>query len=123
MAGVTMFSPDGRPRKTGAQGRVRGAVGVPADGDLADGHRLEVTFELWRAEDVLQVPDSSPVRTADAWAVYRVAGGVPAVDAGGPVRRHVRPDTRWPCRRLQEVVAYPDGQVADDVRVIARMRW
>lgn len=41
---------------------------------LGDGYRVLVEFELWRGEDVLQVPTSALFRSEEGWAVFRVEG-------------------------------------------------
>ncbi|PWG61904.1 efflux RND transporter periplasmic adaptor subunit [Sediminicurvatus halobius] len=89
--------------------------------NLADGYRVEVTFEVLRADDVLQVPDASLVRTGDRWAVYRVADGVATlqpVEVGQRDGVHAR--ILKGLAAGDQVVAYPDGQVEDGVRVVAR---
>jgi HlyD family secretion protein len=43
---------------------------------LGDGYRVEARLELWRSEDVLQVPQGAVFRRGDGWAVFAVDGGV-----------------------------------------------
>lgn len=43
---------------------------------LGDGYRVEVSIEVWRGEDVLQVPASSVFRHGKGWAVYVSDDGV-----------------------------------------------
>jgi HlyD family secretion protein len=42
---------------------------------LRDGYRVEARFVLWRADDVLKVPNGAVFRSGDGWAVYRVEDG------------------------------------------------
>lgn len=42
---------------------------------LGDGYRVETVFTIWRADDVLFVPDSAVLRHGDGWAVFAVHGG------------------------------------------------
>jgi HlyD family secretion protein len=42
---------------------------------LGDGYRVEARLELWRGEDVLQVPQGAVFRRGDGWAVFSVERG------------------------------------------------
>ena len=42
---------------------------------LGDGYRVEVAIEVWRGEDVLQVPASAVFRHGEGWAVFVVEAG------------------------------------------------
>lgn len=39
---------------------------------LGDGYRVEASFIIWHADDVLQIPASSLFRHNEAWAVYKI---------------------------------------------------
>jgi HlyD family secretion protein len=43
---------------------------------LADGYRVEARLVLWQAERVLKVPQGAVFRHGDAWAVFRIDGGI-----------------------------------------------
>ena len=49
---------------------------------LGDGYRVEASFILWEAADVLQIPASALFRDGDAWAAF-------AVEQGKAVKRRV----------------------------------
>ncbi|MEJ2688200.1 MAG: efflux transporter periplasmic adaptor subunit, partial [Gammaproteobacteria bacterium] len=52
---------------------------------LGDGYRVEASFILWEATDVLQVPASALFRQGDGWAVFAVHEGrakLTAVEVG-----------------------------------------
>ncbi len=42
---------------------------------LGDGFRIEARLTLWRADDVLKVPQGAAFRHGDGWAVFRVDSG------------------------------------------------
>jgi HlyD family secretion protein len=42
---------------------------------LGDGYRVEASFILWEAQDVLQIPASALFRHQDGWAVFAVEEG------------------------------------------------
>jgi HlyD family secretion protein len=42
---------------------------------LGDGYRVEASFILWEAQDVLQLPASALFRQADGWSVFIVENG------------------------------------------------
>lgn len=44
-------------------------------GELRDGYHVEVSFVLWRSDDVLKVPNGAVFRRGDSWAVYRIDHG------------------------------------------------
>jgi HlyD family secretion protein len=43
---------------------------------LGDAYRVEARLVLWRSDNVLQVPQGAVFRRGDAWAVFRLDGGV-----------------------------------------------
>ncbi len=55
----------------------------PAEGSswkgLGDGYRTEASIEVWRGEDVLQVPANATFRHDDGWAVFAIEDGKAAV--------------------------------------------
>lgn len=81
-ARVRLVEPSGFT-KVSALGVEEQRVNVIADpvGDdpqwrqLGDGFRIELSVELWSAEDVLQVPTGALFKAGGAWAVYAVSDG------------------------------------------------
>ena len=49
---------------------------------LGDGYRVEASFILWEADDVLQIPASALFRDGDGWAAF-------VVEQGKAVKRRV----------------------------------
>jgi HlyD family secretion protein len=48
----------------------------PAWAALGDGYRVEARLVLWRADDVLKIPQGAAFRHGDGWATFIVDGGV-----------------------------------------------
>jgi HlyD family secretion protein len=88
---------------------------------LGDGYRLDATFIVWESPDVLQVPASSLFRKGDGWALFVVDKGrakmVP-VEIGR--RNGLSAEIVKGLTEGETVVAHPDDQVRDGVRVKAR---
>jgi len=88
---------------------------------LGDGYRVEASFILWEADDVLQVPASSLFRYGDRWAVFLVVHGLAH-------RRIVRVGQRNGLQAqilegLKEgdlVITHPDESIEDGVPVKLR---
>lgn len=103
--------------------RVRVIVDFTSDAGqrLGDGYRLEASFILWEANDVLQIPASALFRDGDNWAAF-------AVEQGHAVRRRVEVGQRSGLaaqvlsgiRAGEEVIVHPDDRVKDGVRVVTR---
>ncbi|MFD2367297.1 efflux RND transporter periplasmic adaptor subunit [Pseudoduganella sp. GCM10020061] len=85
---------------------------------LGDGYRVEASFIVWDAPNVLQVPASALFRHSGQWAAY-------VVESGRAVRRQVRPGVT---NGLQTqvlsglaqgdlVVAHPDDRIREGLRV------
>ncbi len=85
---------------------------------LGDGYRVEAVFTVWRAEEVLQVPDSALFRHGNGWAVFAVRDGravLTPVDTGH--RNGLRAEILSGLDRGDRVAVHPGDQLADGVRV------
>lgn len=85
---------------------------------LGHGFRLEARFIVWREPAVLGVPNGALFRREDGWAVFAVSGGrarMTSVTIGrrGELRTRIV-DGLEPG---QPIIAHPDNEVADGVRV------
>ena len=88
---------------------------------LGDGYRVEASFILWEANDVLQIPASALFRDGDGWAAF-------AVEQGKAVKRRVQvgQSTGLSAQVLsginagEQVIVHPDDRVREGVRVATR---
>lgn len=88
---------------------------------LGDGYRVEASFILWEANDVLQIPASALFRDGDGWAAF-------AVEQGKAVKRRVKIGQRNGLSAQVisgieagvQVIVHPDDRVRDGVSVAAR---
>ena len=88
---------------------------------LGDGYRVEASFILWEANDVLQVPASALFRDGDGWVVF-------AVERDKAVKRRVQIGQRNGLSAQilsgidvgEQVIVHPDDRVREGVRVAAR---
>lgn len=88
---------------------------------LGDGYRVEASFILWEADDVLQIPASALFRDGDGWAVFAVA-------QGKAVKRRVETGQRnglsaqlvSGIKAGEQVIVHPDDRVRDGGAVAAR---
>ncbi|HEY0844254.1 MAG TPA: HlyD family efflux transporter periplasmic adaptor subunit [Noviherbaspirillum sp.] len=88
---------------------------------LGDGYRVEASFILWEANDVLQIPASALFRDGKAWAAF-------TVEQGKAVKRHVQVGQRTGLRAQilsgisegEQVIVHPDDRVRDGIRVSGR---
>jgi HlyD family secretion protein len=88
---------------------------------LGDGYRVEASFILWEANDVLQIPASALFRDGSGWAVF-------AVEQGKAVKRGVGIGQRSGLaaqivsglKAGEQVIVHPDDQVHDGIVVAAR---
>lgn len=88
---------------------------------LGDGYRVEASFILWEAKDVLQIPASALFRDGEHWAAY-------AVERGQAVKRRVEVGQRnglsaqikAGLQAGEQVIVHPDDRVHDGVRVAAQ---
>lgn len=88
---------------------------------LGDGYRVEASFVLWEANDVLQIPASALFRDGDGWAVFSIV-------QGRAVKRSVKVGQRngLAAQVLSgigaggRVIVHPDDRVTDGVRVVTR---
>jgi HlyD family secretion protein len=81
---------------------------------LGDGYRVEARIELWRGDDVLQVPHGAVFRYGDTWATF-------VVEDGRALRREIqlghRGDTTVEVtvglRAGEQVAVHPSDRVSD----------
>ena len=88
---------------------------------LGDGYRVEASFILWEAPDVLQVPAGALFREGEGWAVYVVAQGR-AEKRGVRVgqRTGLRAEVLGGLEAGERVINHPDDRVHGGVAVRAR---
>lgn len=88
---------------------------------LGDGYRVEASFILWEAGDVLQIPASALFRDGNGWAAF-------AVEQGKAVKRRVEIGQRNGLSAQvisginagEQVIVHPDDRVREGVGVAAR---
>lgn len=88
---------------------------------LGDGYRVEASFIVWEANDVLQIPASALFRDGSGWAAF-------AVEQGKAVKRRVEVGQRnglgaqvvSGIKAGEQVIVHPDDRVREGVRVAAR---
>ncbi|MDP3030505.1 MAG: HlyD family efflux transporter periplasmic adaptor subunit, partial [Rhodocyclaceae bacterium] len=85
---------------------------------LGDGYRVEASFIVWEAGEVLQLPTSALFRHNNGWAVFAIAAGRARLQ---PVRIGERSGLRAQVLDgLQAgdlVIVHPDDKVRDGVRI------
>jgi len=105
--------------------RVRVIVDVTSPRDawqrLGDGYRVEASFIVWEAGEVLQVPTSALFRRNNGWAVFAIAAGRARLQ---PVRIGERSGLRAQVldglQAGDRVIVHPDDKVRDGVRIEVR---
>lgn len=88
---------------------------------LGDGYRVEASFIVWEADDVLQIPASALFRDGGAWAAF-------ILEQGKAVKRHIEIGQRnglsaqvlSGIREGEQVIAHPDDRLRDGASVTAR---
>lgn len=88
---------------------------------LGDGYRVEASFILWEAGDVLQIPASALFRDGNGWAAF-------AVEQGKAVKHRVEIGQRNGLSAQvisginagEQVIVHPDDRVREGVGVAAR---
>lgn len=88
---------------------------------LGDAYRVEASFILWEANDVLQIPSSALFRDGNGWAAF-------VVEQGKAARRSMQIGQRSGLRAQvlsgikegERVIVHPDDRVRDGVRVAGR---
>lgn len=88
---------------------------------LGDGYRVEASFILWEADDVLQIPASALFRDGNGWAAF-------AVEQGKAVKRRIEIGQRNGLSAQvvsgidagAQVIVHPDDRVREGVSVAAR---
>lgn len=88
---------------------------------LGDGYRVEASFIVWEANDVLQIPVSALFRDGDGWAAF-------VVEQGKAVKRRVAIGQRSGLsgqvvsgiKAGERVIVHPDDRVRAGKSVVAR---
>ncbi len=85
---------------------------------LGDGYRIEAHIVVWQDDEAVQVPASAVFRHGDAWAVYRIDGGIARlqpVQIGQRTPRQVQITEGLAAG--QRVVLHPSDRVRDGTKV------
>ncbi len=88
---------------------------------LGDGYRVEVAIEIWRGDDVLQVPASAVFRHEDGWAVFVVVdeqAELAVVKTGH--RNNSSVEILEGLEPGAAVITHPNDQIRGGVAVVAR---
>jgi HlyD family secretion protein len=88
---------------------------------LGDGYRVEASFIVWEANDVLQIPASALFRDGEGWAAF-------VIEQDKAVKRRVEVGQRsglaaqvlGGLQAGERVIVHPDDRVREGVRVVAR---
>jgi HlyD family secretion protein len=88
---------------------------------LGDGYRVEATFIIWEAKDVLQIPASALFREGDGWDVF-------VVEQGKATKRNVTIGQRnglyaqvvSGINEGESVIVHPDDRVREGVTLVTR---
>ncbi len=89
--------------------------------NLGDGYRVEASFVLWEAADVLQVPGSAVFREQGQWVVFVVEGDIARkrqVEIGR--RGGLNVQILKGLAEGEQVITHPDDAIADGVAVVLR---
>lgn len=88
---------------------------------LGDAYRIEARFVLWEGSDVLKAPEGAIFRHGDAWAVFRIEGGIARLT---PVKIGHRGETEVEIVEGlspgTQLAVHPGDRVKDGVRVEPR---
>lgn len=97
-------------------------LSAPAEwSSLGDGYRLEASFVLWEADDVLQVPESALFRGGDGWRVFVLDGDRVRLRDVEPGRRSgLRAEILQGLQEGERLVTHPDDALKDGARVTTR---
>lgn len=88
---------------------------------LGDGYRVEASFILWDANDILQIPASALFRHGSGWATFVVEEGravLRRVDIGQ--RNGLSAQIISGINTGEQVIVHPDDRVREGVRVTSR---
>jgi HlyD family secretion protein len=88
---------------------------------LGDGYRVEASFILWEANDILQIPASALFTAGEGWAAFVVSDGRATrrrVEIGQ--RNGLSAQVISGVREGERVIAHPDDRVKEGRRVEAR---
>ncbi|MDH4028036.1 MAG: efflux RND transporter periplasmic adaptor subunit [Nitrospirota bacterium] len=89
--------------------------------ELGDGYRVEASFILWEAPDVLQVPTSALFRYKDSWAVFAVRNNkaeLNSVELG--YNNGLSAEVISGLAVSDIVITHPDSSIRDGARVRSR---
>lgn len=93
----------------------------PIPDNLGDGYRVEATFILWRAADVLQVSSNALIQEVDETFVYRVtAGRAQKVPVTIGRRSGLWVEVRAGLAAGDILISHPDDTISPGARVKAR---
>jgi len=88
---------------------------------LGDGYRVDASFVLWEADDVLQVPTSAVFRQGNGWAVFVVEDETARLRSVEPGRRGgLRTQIVSGLDVGETVITHPGDTITDGVRVQMR---
>jgi HlyD family secretion protein len=88
---------------------------------LGDGYRVEASFILWEASDVLQVPTSAVFRHGGGWAVFVAEAGRVSIRPVSPGRRSgLAVQILDGLGAGEAVIVHPSDDVADGARIRIR---
>jgi HlyD family secretion protein len=88
---------------------------------LGDGYRVEASFILWEASDVLQVPTSAVFRHGGGWAVFVAEAGRVSIRPVSPGRRSgLAVQILDGLEAGEAVIVHPSDDVADGARIRIR---
>ncbi len=88
---------------------------------LGDAYRIEASFIVWEASDILQIPASALFRDGDGWAAFAVEHDKAAkrrVEVGQ--RNGLDAQVITGLHEGEQVIVHPDDRVKNGVRVAAR---
>lgn len=88
---------------------------------LGDAYRLDTSFIIWEAADVLQVPASSLFRKGEGWAIYAVENNkarMRMVEVGQ--RNGLTAEILSGVREGERIIAHPDDTIKEGIRVHMR---
>ncbi|MGI9292435.1 MAG: efflux RND transporter periplasmic adaptor subunit, partial [Pseudomonadales bacterium] len=88
---------------------------------LGDGYRVEASFIIWQADDVLQIPSASLFRKGKSWAVFVAVGGkarVHEVEVGE--QNGLAAQILAGLDAGDQVITHPDAALSDGARVRQR---
>jgi len=90
-------------------------------GALGDGYRVEASFILWQADDVLKVPTSALFRSAEGWAAFVIDDDTAELRTLEVGRRgELEAEIRSGLEAGERVIIHPDNALEDGTPVTVR---